>query len=600
MATDNLCWMPAADMAAAIRKKTLSPVEVVRALLARIERVNPALNAFVTLTAEQAMRDARAAERAVMKRGARLGPLHGVPFSTKDLVATKGIRTTFGTRLYADNVPTEDAPLVARLKAAGAIQLGKTNTPMLGWIGATHNLLFGPTRNPWNLDRTPGGSSGGASAAVAAGLGPLAIGTDGGGSIRIPAACTGIFGLKPSFGRIPVYPFSAAWSLSHVGPMTRTVKDAALMLMVSAGPDERDPSSLPLQPVDYVAVLRKGVKGLRIAWSADLGYEEAVDPEVRTVCEQAARRFREAGCRIEEVKPGSRPIWATGGRTSTPASRRSSTRRANGGPRATCRPGSSGSPGASIRDGCSRPTICCSPPPSDARRSRSGSITLPRSPASPCAAIAGCPTRPRSISQGSRPPRCRAASRGTGCPSGCTSSAGASTTPASCAPPPPSSASNRGPTSSLRRSQAHDYRQRQAAAGRRRRTDGRPDRDAVGAARLRGDAERSHDGPVAEGHGAQPPATRAPGREGPDDEGPDGGGDRPRASRARSREGRARRRPGDRGHRRAARAEEGVLRQAGPLLPASRHPGHQLLHPWPPGRAGGRTVRGVALAHAPR
>ncbi len=248
MATDNLCWMPAADMAAAIRKKTLSPVEVVRALLARIERVNPALNAFVTLTAEQAMRDARAAERAVMKRGARLGPLHGVPFSTKDLVATKGIRTTFGTRLYADNVPTEDAPMVARLKAAGAIQLGKTNTPMLGWIGATHNLLFGPTRNPWNLDRTPGGSSGGASAAVAAGLGPLAIGTDGGGSIRIPAACTGIFGLKPSFGRIPVYPFSAAWSLSHVGPMTRTVKDAALMLMVSAGPDERDPSSLPLKP----------------------------------------------------------------------------------------------------------------------------------------------------------------------------------------------------------------------------------------------------------------------------------------------------------------------------------------------------------------
>jgi aspartyl-tRNA(Asn)/glutamyl-tRNA(Gln) amidotransferase subunit A len=296
--------MPAAAMAAAIRKKTLSPVEVMRALLARIERVNPTLNAFVTLTAEQSLRDARAAERAVMKRGARLGPLHGIPFSTKDLVVTKGIRTTFGTRLYADNVPTEDAPVVARLRAAGAIQLGKTNTPMLGWIGATHNLLFGPTRNPWNLDRTPGGSSGGASAAVAAGLGPLAIGTDGGGSIRIPAACTGIFGLKPSFGRIPVYPFSAAWSLSHVGPMTRTVTDAALMLAASAGPDERDPHSLPLQPVDYVGALRKGVKGLRIAWSADLGYEDAVDPEVRAVCEKAARRFREAGCRVEEIKPG--------------------------------------------------------------------------------------------------------------------------------------------------------------------------------------------------------------------------------------------------------------------------------------------------------
>jgi aspartyl-tRNA(Asn)/glutamyl-tRNA(Gln) amidotransferase subunit A len=304
MAADDLCWMPAAELAAAIRKKALSPVEVMRAVLARIERANPTLNAFVTLTAEPAMREARAAERAVMKRRARLGPLHGVPFSTKDLVVTKGIRTTFGTRLYADNVPTEDAPMVARLKAAGAIQLGKTNTPMLGWIGATHNLLFGPTRNPWNLDRTPGGSSGGASAAVAAGLGPLAIGTDGGGSIRIPASCTGIFGLKPSFGRIPVYPFSAAWSLSHIGPMTRTVKDAALVLAVCAGPDERDVHSLPAHPVDYVAALRKGVKGLRVAWSADLGYEEAVDPEVKAVCEKAARRFREAGCRLEEVKPG--------------------------------------------------------------------------------------------------------------------------------------------------------------------------------------------------------------------------------------------------------------------------------------------------------
>ena len=228
MASDDLCWMSAEEMAAAIRKKKLSPVEVMRAVLARIERVNPTLNAFVTLTADQAMKDARAAERALAKKSVTLGPLHGVPFSTKDLVITKGIRTTFGTRLYADNVPTEDAPMVERLRAAGAIQLGKTNTPAFGWIGATHNLLFGITRNPWNLDRTPGGSSGGASAAVAAGLGPLAIGTDGGGSIRIPASCAGIFGLKPTFGLIPVYPFSAAWSLSHIGPMTRTVTDAAL------------------------------------------------------------------------------------------------------------------------------------------------------------------------------------------------------------------------------------------------------------------------------------------------------------------------------------------------------------------------------------
>ena len=181
---------------------------------------------------------ARAAERALTKKGARLGPLHGVPFSTKDLVITRGIRTTFGTPLYAHNVPTEDAPMVERLKAAGAIQLGKTNTPAFGWIGATHNLLFGITRNPWNLDRTPGGSSGGASAAVAAGLGPLAIGTDGGGSIRIPSAFCGTVGLRPVPGRVPVYPSDFGWDtlVEHVhGPMTRTVEDCALMLQPLAG-----------------------------------------------------------------------------------------------------------------------------------------------------------------------------------------------------------------------------------------------------------------------------------------------------------------------------------------------------------------------------
>src|SRR5207249_512615 len=188
------------------------------------------LNAYVTVDAEGARRAAREAERALMTRGARLGPLHGVPFSVKDLVLTKGLRTTFGTPLYRDHVPSEDAPIVLRMKAAGAILIGKTNTPTFGWIGITDNLLFGVTRNPWDAGRTPGGSSGGAGAAVAAGLAPLAIGTDGGGSIRKPAAWCGIFGLKPSYGRIPVYPHGAAWSLSHAGPMTRTVRDAALML----------------------------------------------------------------------------------------------------------------------------------------------------------------------------------------------------------------------------------------------------------------------------------------------------------------------------------------------------------------------------------
>jgi aspartyl-tRNA(Asn)/glutamyl-tRNA(Gln) amidotransferase subunit A len=227
-----------------------------------------------------------------------------VPFSVKDLVITKGVRTTFGTPLYRDNVPSEDAPMVERLKAAGAIMLGKTNTPTFGWIGATHNLLFGPTRNPWNLGRTPGGSSGGASAAAAAGLGPLHVGTDGGGSIRIPASFAGIYGLKASFGRIPAYPPSGAWSLSHIGPMTRTVADAALMLQVAAGPDERDQTSLPAAPVDYVKALAGGVKGLRVAWSADLGFADVVDPEVRDLCAKGALAFREAGCRVEAVDPG--------------------------------------------------------------------------------------------------------------------------------------------------------------------------------------------------------------------------------------------------------------------------------------------------------
>jgi aspartyl-tRNA(Asn)/glutamyl-tRNA(Gln) amidotransferase subunit A len=226
-----------------------------------------------------------------------------VPFSVKDLVVTKGVRTTFGTPLFADNIPTEDAPMVARLKAAGAIMVGKTNTPTLGWLGATHNLLFGATRNPWGLDRTPGGSSGGASAAVAGGLAPLAVGTDGGGSIRIPASFAGIFGHKPSYGRIPIYPASAAWSLSHIGPMTRTVADAALVMQVCTGPDERDPYSLPRDGVDYVRAIRGGVKGLRVAYAEDLGNLIAVDPEVRQAAARAARAFRELGCRVEVVAP---------------------------------------------------------------------------------------------------------------------------------------------------------------------------------------------------------------------------------------------------------------------------------------------------------
>jgi aspartyl-tRNA(Asn)/glutamyl-tRNA(Gln) amidotransferase subunit A len=302
MASDELCWMTAADLAAAIARRKVSPVEAVDAVLDRIDKTK-VLNAYVTVDGEGARQAARAAERALTKRSARLGPLHGVPFSVKDLIWTKGMRTTFGTPLYRDNVPAEDAPVVARLKAAGGILIGKTNTPTLGWVGITDNLLFGVTRNPWNLERTPGGSSGGAGAAVAAGLAPLAVGTDGGGSIRKPAAFCGIFGHKPSYGRWPLYPHGAAWSLSHAGPMTRTVKDAALMMNVCSGPDERDQYSLPADGADYVRALKGSLKGLRVAYSETLGFAPAVAAEVRSATSKAAGVFRELGCRVKTVDP---------------------------------------------------------------------------------------------------------------------------------------------------------------------------------------------------------------------------------------------------------------------------------------------------------
>src|SRR5258705_10282224 len=302
MNNSDLCWMSAADLAAAIARKKVSPLEVVDAVLSRIDTLKQ-LNAYVTLGADRARQAAKAAERAVTRRSAKLGPLHGVPFSVKDLIITRDVRTTFGTPLYRDNVPTEDAPPVERMKAAGAIMLGKTNTPTLGWVGVTDNLLFGVTRNPWSLGHTPGGSSGGAGAAVAAGLAPLALGTDGGGSIRKPAAWCGIYGLKASWGRIPVFPSSAAWGLSHAGPMTRTVKDAAPMMDACAGPDERDQYSLPATTVDYVKALKGSLKGLRVAWSEKLGVAPAVDPEVSAATAKAARAFRELGCRVESAEP---------------------------------------------------------------------------------------------------------------------------------------------------------------------------------------------------------------------------------------------------------------------------------------------------------
>ncbi|HSF29567.1 MAG TPA: amidase [Candidatus Tectomicrobia bacterium] len=298
----DLCYLPATELEVAIRTKQVSPVDVVDAMLARIERLNPRLNAYCTVTATAARAAAKEAEAAVM-RGDALGTLHGIPVSIKDLIATQGIRTTHGSKLYEQFIPDEDAPVVERLKRAGAIILGKTNTPEFGHKAITNNLVFGLSRNPWSLEHTPGGSSGGAAAAVAAGLGPLAVGTDGGGSIRIPSSCCGIFGLKPTLGLVAAAPtFGGLETLSHTGPMTRTVRDAALMLNAMVGADPRDLSSLPVAGIDHLASLDRGIHGLRVAWSPDLGYA-AVDPQVRQLAEGAAGRFTELGCHVEGAHP---------------------------------------------------------------------------------------------------------------------------------------------------------------------------------------------------------------------------------------------------------------------------------------------------------
>jgi aspartyl-tRNA(Asn)/glutamyl-tRNA(Gln) amidotransferase subunit A len=299
----ELVWSSALDLARLIREKAVSPVEVAEATLARIERLNPRLNAFATVTADIARDAALAAEAAVMA-GEALGPLHGVPVSVKDLVFTRHVLTTGGSRLFADHVPDEDAVCVERLKAAGAVLLGKTTTPEFGHKGVTDSPLWGITRNPWNLALTPGGSSGGAGASVAAGLGPLAVGTDGGGSIRVPASFCGIFGLKPSFGRVPQQPSFPGWEhFSVTGPMTRTVRDAALMLDVMAGPDDRDDHSLPAASgPSYLDACGAGIAGLSVAWSPDLG-RATVDPEVADLCRQAAVDLETLGCHVEVVTP---------------------------------------------------------------------------------------------------------------------------------------------------------------------------------------------------------------------------------------------------------------------------------------------------------
>ncbi len=306
MTHDELFWRPAVELAALIRSKAVSPVEVTEAVLARIEALNPRLNAFGLIAHEAARRAAREAEIAVVKREP-LGPLHGVPVSVKDVIFTRGLRTTGGSPLFAEAVPEEDAVAVARLRAAGAVIVGKTTTSEFGHKAVTESPLFGVTRNPWNPALTPGGSTGGGAAAVATGQGPIAIGTDGGGSLRIPAAFCGVYGFKPSWGRVPQTLGFPGWEhVGCTGPITRTVRDAALALDVMAGPDDRDRFSLPREPGSYLEACDGPVKGLHVAWALDLGYAR-VEPAVQAICENAAAEFESLGCHVEVVNPG----WAS-------------------------------------------------------------------------------------------------------------------------------------------------------------------------------------------------------------------------------------------------------------------------------------------------
>jgi Asp-tRNA(Asn)/Glu-tRNA(Gln) amidotransferase A subunit family amidase len=301
-----LCFTSATELARAIRARQLSPVEIVDTVLARIEALNPQLNAFLAVDAERARARARQAEAAVM-RGETLGLLHGLPVSIKDLEPSAGLRCTYGSKFFEHHIADVDGVVTERVKAAGGIVIGKTNTPHYGHKDMCDNLLGPPCRNPWQLERTSGGSSGGAAAAIAAGLAPLAHGSDGAGSIRIPSALCGVFGHKPSFGRVPNWPNADIWAArSHNGPITRTVADAALMLQAIAGPDPRDPTSIDNTPDDYVAAVAQpleALRSLRVAWSVDFGYA-AVDPEVRRLTTAAAERFRDFGCHVEAVHPG--------------------------------------------------------------------------------------------------------------------------------------------------------------------------------------------------------------------------------------------------------------------------------------------------------
>ncbi|MEW2042754.1 amidase, partial [Streptomyces sp. NPDC005534] len=299
----ELTELTAVQLVDGYRKGEFSPEDVTRAALERAERVQPAVNAFVRLLADDALAQARAsADR--WRRGEPMGLLDGVPVTVKDILLLRGHPTLRGSKTVSEQGRwNEDAPSVARLREHGAVFLGKTTTPEFGWKGVTDSPLSGVTRNPYDVSRTAGGSSGGSAAAVALGAGPLSLGTDGGGSVRIPAAFCGIFGMKPTYGRVPLYPASAFGTLAHVGPMTRDAADAALMLDVIGAPDARDWSALGPAGGSFVDALAGGVRGLRVAYSASLGGQVAVAPAVASAVRRAVERLAGLGAHVTETDP---------------------------------------------------------------------------------------------------------------------------------------------------------------------------------------------------------------------------------------------------------------------------------------------------------
>jgi amidase len=298
--SDALCELSAVELAARIRRKDVSAREVMAAHLARIQRINPSVNAIVTLVAERAITDAARADEQTARGGA-LGVLHGLPVAHKDLVDTAGIRTTRGSRFYSENVPPRDALIVTRMRAAGAITCGKTNTPELGSGSQTFNEVFGATRNPYNLEKTCGGSSGGAAVAVACGMAPLADGSDTGGSLRNPPAFCNVVGLRPSPGRVPSE--GGSWGpLSVLGPIGRSVGDVALFLSAIAGPDPRSPLALSEDGALFRTSLERNFTGARVAWWKGLG-GVPFEPEIRSVVDSNRRVFEDLGCVVEEAEP---------------------------------------------------------------------------------------------------------------------------------------------------------------------------------------------------------------------------------------------------------------------------------------------------------